>query len=92
MATTFLVVPQPQAVRRGGGHPGHRTTRPSSRSSFRRAWRNAAFRAPDYPGPDGYAREKHPDLQPGDEEYEQDRNAAYLVVGEVVGILKEQLW
>ncbi len=53
---------------------------------------HAAFRAPDYPGPDGYAREKHPDLQPGDEEYEQARNAAYVVVSEVVGILKAQLW
>lgn len=53
---------------------------------------NAAFRAPDYPGADGYAREKHPDLQPGDEEYEQARNAAYAVVSEVVEILKKQLW
>ena len=53
---------------------------------------HAAFRAPDYPGPDGYAREKHPNLQPGDEEYEQARNAAYVVVSEVVGILKAQLW
>jgi hypothetical protein len=53
---------------------------------------HAAFRAPDYPGPDGYAREKHPDLQPGDEEYERARNAAYVVVSEVLGILKAQLW
>jgi hypothetical protein len=53
---------------------------------------HAAFRAPDYPGPDGYAREKHPDLRPGDEEYEQARNAAYAVVSEVVEILKKQLW
>jgi hypothetical protein len=53
---------------------------------------HAAFRAPDYPGPDGYAREKHPDLQPGDEEYEQARNAAYTVVSEVIEILKKQLW
>lgn len=53
---------------------------------------HAAFRAPDYPGPDGYAREKHPDLEPGDEEYEQARNAAYAVVSEVVGILKKHLW
>lgn len=53
---------------------------------------HAAFRAPDYPGADGYAREKHPDLQPGDEEYEQARNAAYAVVSGVVEILKEQLW
>lgn len=53
---------------------------------------HAAFRAPDYPGPDGYAREKHPDLQPGDEEYERARNAAYVVVSEILGILKAQLW
>jgi len=53
---------------------------------------HAAFRAPDYPGPDGYAREKHPDLRPGDEEFERARNAAYAVVSEVVGILKEHLW
>ncbi len=53
---------------------------------------HAAFRAPDYPGPDGYAREKHPDLQPGDEEYEQARNAAYTVVSEVIEILKKHLW
>lgn len=53
---------------------------------------NAAFRAPDYPGPDGYAREKHPDFQPGDEAYEQARNTAYTVVSEVLGILKAQLW
>jgi hypothetical protein len=44
---------------------------------------HAAFRAPDYPGPDGYAREKHPDLQPGNDEYEQARNAAYTVATEV---------
>lgn len=53
---------------------------------------HAAFRAPDYPGPDGYAHEKHPDLQPGDEDYEQARNAAYVVVSEILGILKAQLW
>ncbi|HTW41554.1 MAG TPA: hypothetical protein VMD79_04525 [Solirubrobacteraceae bacterium] len=53
---------------------------------------HAAFRAPDYPGPDGYAREEHPDLQPGDEEYEQARNAAYTVVSEVIEILKKHLW
>jgi hypothetical protein len=38
---------------------------------------HAVFRAQDYPGPGGYAREKHPDLRPGDEEYERARNAAY---------------
>lgn len=53
---------------------------------------HAAFRAPDYPGPDGYAQERYPNLRPDDEEYEQARNAAYLVVSGVVGILKEQLW
>ncbi len=53
---------------------------------------HAAFRAPDYPGPDGYAREKHPDLQPGDGEYELARNAAYTVVSEVIEILEKHLW
>lgn len=53
---------------------------------------HAAFRAPDYPGPDGYAREKHPDLQPGDEEYEQARNVAYTVTSEIIEILKQHLW
>jgi hypothetical protein len=53
---------------------------------------HAAFRAPDYPGPDGYAREKNPDLQPGDEEYELARNAAYTVVWEIVEILEKHLW
>jgi hypothetical protein len=53
---------------------------------------HAAFRAPDYPGPDGYAREKHPDLQPGNEEYEQARNAAYTVVAEVIEIIRRSLW
>jgi hypothetical protein len=53
---------------------------------------HAAFRAPDYPGPDGYAREKHPDLQSGDEEYEQARNAAYTVASEIIDILKQHLW
>jgi hypothetical protein len=53
---------------------------------------HTAFRAPDYPGPDGYAREQHPDLQPGNDEYEQARNAAYTVVSEVIEILKKHLW
>jgi hypothetical protein len=53
---------------------------------------HAAFRAPDYPGPDGYAREKHPALRPGNEEYEQARNAAYTVVLGVIEILKKHLW
>jgi len=53
---------------------------------------HAAFRAPDYPGPDGYAREKHPDLQPGNDEYEQARNAAYTAVSEVIETLKKHLW
>lgn len=52
----------------------------------------AAYRAPDYPGPDGYAREKHPGLEPGNEEYERARNAAYTVASEVIEILKSRLW
>jgi hypothetical protein len=52
----------------------------------------AAFRAPDYPGPDGYARLKHPDLRPGDEEFERTPNAAYAIVSEVIEILTKNLW
>jgi hypothetical protein len=52
----------------------------------------AAFRAPDYIGPDGYARVVNPDVGPGDETFEQDRNAAWNAVSRVVKILAENLW
>lgn len=52
----------------------------------------ASFGAPDYVGPDGYAREKHPDRTPGDDVYEQARNSAYHAVSSVIAILKERLW
>jgi hypothetical protein len=53
----------------------------------------AAFRAPDYPGPNGYARELlSGDYQTGDPEYEQARNEAYLRVSQVVERLKQNLW
>jgi hypothetical protein len=51
-----------------------------------------AFRARDYPGPDGYASETHPDLAPGDDDYELARNRAYQRVSEIVEILKKNLW
>lgn len=52
----------------------------------------AAFRAPDYPGPSGYAYEKHSDLEVGNEVFERSRNRAYLAVSRVVKILKRNLW
>jgi hypothetical protein len=51
-----------------------------------------AFKAPDYPGPDGYARVRHPRLDPGDALYGEDRNAAFLAVSELVKFLKPALW
>lgn len=45
---------------------------------------NRAFKGPEYPGPTGYAQEVHPDLAPGDDAYEQDRNLAYSQVSAVV--------
>ncbi|HEX7290117.1 MAG TPA: hypothetical protein VF250_03225 [Conexibacter sp.] len=51
-----------------------------------------AFRAPDYPGPDGYARELHPHLEAGDELYELARNAAYASVAAVIELLVPRLW
>jgi hypothetical protein len=51
-----------------------------------------AFKAPDYPGPDGYARERYPLLPAGDDEFERARNAAYSSVSQVVEILRSRLW
>ncbi len=51
-----------------------------------------AFRGVTYPGPSGYAQEMNPTLLPGDDDYDRDRNAAYLRVAKVVEILKDRLW
>jgi hypothetical protein len=51
-----------------------------------------AFRAPDYPGPDGYARELYPHLEAGDEDYELARNAAFASVSELLEVLTPRLW
>lgn len=51
-----------------------------------------AFKERDYPGPSGYAKEKHPNQDPGDEDYETARNEAYLVMSELIAILKDRLW
>jgi hypothetical protein len=51
-----------------------------------------AFGARDYVGPSGYAKERNPELGPGDEAYESDRNAAFLAVSTVVDMLVENLW
>jgi hypothetical protein len=51
-----------------------------------------AFKAPDYPGPDGYARERHPQLSPGDHEFETARNTAYVAVSEILDVVTPRLW
>ena len=51
-----------------------------------------AFRAPDYPGPTGYAREMNPDAEPGEDAFEADRNAAYLAVSNLIELLLVKLW
>lgn len=51
-----------------------------------------AFRAPDYPGPTGYAREMNPDAEPGEGPFEADRNAAYLAVSDLIEVLLAKLW
>ncbi len=52
----------------------------------------AAFRAPDYVGPSGYAKERNPSLGPGDRAYDTDRNSAYATVSAVVRGLRDELW
>jgi hypothetical protein len=52
----------------------------------------SAFRAPDYVGPSGYARERTPNLSPGDGAYDSDCNAAYAIVSGVVRRLRDGLW
>lgn len=52
----------------------------------------AAFKEPDYPGPHGYAREKNPQLAPGDQAFDEDANAAFLAVSAVIKDLKDHLW
>ena len=34
----------------------------------------------------------NPDLAPGDDEFERDRNTAYLRVSRVLDTLRDQLW
>lgn len=51
-----------------------------------------AFKEVAYPGPSGYAKEMNPELSPGDDAYEGDRNAAYLRVSRVLAILRDRLW
>lgn len=52
----------------------------------------SAFKEPDYPGPDGYARELHPGLAASDDEFARSRNAAYLRVSRVIDGLRDSLW
>lgn len=51
-----------------------------------------AFKEVTYPGPSGYAQEANPNLGPGDDAYDSDRNAAFLRVSKVIEILTERLW
>ena len=44
------------------------------------------------PGPSGYAGEMNPNVAPGADAYERDRNAAYLRVSKVLEILRDRLW
>jgi len=52
----------------------------------------SAFKAPNYPGPDGYARECFPALGAGDRPFDEARNAAYLATSEVIEELRRNLW
>lgn len=51
-----------------------------------------AFKEATYPGPSGYAKEMNPELTPGDDAYDRDRNAAYLRVSKVLETLRDGLW
>lgn len=51
-----------------------------------------AFKEVTYQGPSGYAKEMNPDMEPGNDPYERDRNAAYLRVSSVLEVLKSHLW
>lgn len=53
---------------------------------------DSAFHAPDYVGPDGYARERNPQAGAGTTSFDQDRNAAFLRVSQVMGLLRARLW
>lgn len=69
--------------------------RPAFRDSYFQesvAKLDEAFKAPNYVGPDGYARESNPGLSPGDDVFERDRNLAWQVVSSVIGLLRESLW
>jgi hypothetical protein len=51
-----------------------------------------AFKEVTYPGPSGYAKEMNPNREPGSDDYDRDRNAAYLRVAKVLAILRDHLW
>jgi hypothetical protein len=51
-----------------------------------------AFQGPDYPGPHGYAKEKHPSLDANDEQYNLARNEAYSAVSALLEVLRKNLW
>lgn len=51
-----------------------------------------AFKDVTYPGPSGYAAVMNPNLAPGDDAFERDRNTAYLRVSRVLDTLRDQLW
>lgn len=52
----------------------------------------SAFRAPDYPGPSGFASEEHPGVDPSDADFAEARNLAYAAVSPVLDRLRDALW
>jgi hypothetical protein len=53
---------------------------------------DSVFKSPEHIGPEGYASERHPQVGPGDREYDQARNECYAAVNRVVEVLKARLW
>jgi hypothetical protein len=51
-----------------------------------------AFRAPDYPGPSGFASEEYPERGSRDADYAEARNLAFSAVSAVLERLRDALW
>ncbi|HEY2056083.1 MAG TPA: nucleotidyl transferase AbiEii/AbiGii toxin family protein [Solirubrobacterales bacterium] len=51
-----------------------------------------AFRAPDYPGPSGFANEENRGADPSDAAFAEARNLAYAAVSPVLDRLRDALW
>ncbi len=50
------------------------------------------YKAPDYPGPMGYAAELFPELASGDDDFDQAANAAFAATSHVIELLHESLF